>query len=176
MECVSANVDQLVGDQASFTVSATYLGNDWAPYMTWLSDIDGELGYGQTITRKLSPGKHTISAYYDSDAMPTRMYQDKLELIVREHFCVDEKASVATHGDAWTTTRFVNTNKNKVFIYWNNYETAERYSFGSLESGESVEVYGYPGNQWVVADQYNNCAMTHTSQSTDSNILISFDE
>lgn len=172
--CVSASVENVEGQDVTFQGSGYSTANfsDFSNQLRWKSDVDGTIGHGREFTANLSKGRHTITAEYSA---LHAYYYDKVSVVVRDKFCADEVASESDTTSSWTATRFINTNDKKVHIYWKDY-SGNRHLYSVLNSDESVSLTGYPGNRWVIADEFKNCAMMHVSDYQDSTVLISFDE
>ena len=126
---------------------------DFSDKLSWSSNKDGYLGNGESITVALSSGYHVITASW---GYPGANYSGEKNVFVREKFCSTESASVALTHDVYYTTHFKNQESAVAKIYWLSY-TNERVLYATLMPGETVDVNGYPGNQWLITDTYDQC-------------------
>jgi len=170
--CIAINVIEQDQNNINLNVSAVRLGSDISSYFTWHSDIDGALGYGESITANLSEGEHTITAVAEIPHM--RPYFDKLNITIaqKDNNCAEESASIAETYDEYYALNFVNTAAEPANVYWLKYEDAERVLYGTLAQNESISLTGYPGNKWVVTDQNNACRSVYSSGYADETIYL----
>lgn len=127
---------------------------DSSEYLAWYSSIDGKLGMGRDVYAILSPGMHTITAFY---SYPGGSYSDEKTLRVRKKFCENETLSLAYTTNVWYTSTFENRTDEHSRLYWIDYTTHARWPYGVMEPGKRLSVNGYPGNRWVVTDANDNC-------------------
>jgi len=170
--CIAINVIEQDHNNINLKVSAVRLGDDISNYFTWHSDLDGALGYGETITAELSEGDHTITAVAQIPHM--RPYFDKLHITIaqEENNCAEESASIAETYAEYYALNFINTSAEPVSVYWLKYEDAERVLYGTLAKDESISLTGYPGNKWLVTDENNTCQSIHYSGYVNEAIYL----
>jgi len=144
---------------------------DFSNRLHWYSDIDGFLGTGSEITAVLSMGRHQIRATW---GYPGASWQDTKSVFVREKFCATEQASLAYTTDEYYSINFVNKEDVPLKIYWLTY-AGERMHFATLLPGESLNQNGYPGNQWLATDQYDQCINVVSTGYYDAGWDIQFE-
>ena len=126
---------------------------DFSEKLQWYSDVDGYLGKGSEITAVLSMGRHQIRAAW---GYPGASWQGTKSIFVREKFCDTEQASLAYTTDEYYSIDFVNKDNVPLKVYWLTY-SGERMHYATLLPEQSLKQNGYPGNQWLVTDQYDQC-------------------
>ncbi len=171
--CVDIKIKEMHGTQITLEANVATIGSDFSDDMQWHSNIDGALGYGKSITANLTPGKHNITAGFGWPHSP--YYMDKTSIVVREKRCINESPSTALTTEVWYGIRFTNQEERDIKVYWSRYTSADRLLYSTLSQGQSVTLNGYPGNKWVITDEYDNCISSHESTFEDQTVNVEFD-
>ena len=171
--CIDLQVEEMDGTNITMEVSVAAVDGDISDEITWHSDVDGSLGYGQSITERLSTGRHNITAGFSWPH--SRHFSDKKSIYVREKNCGNENPSVALTTDNWYGARFTNKESREIKIFWSRYTTGERVLYSSLSQDQSVTLNGYPGNKWIVTDEFENCISVYETTFQDQSVEVFFE-
>ncbi|TQV87192.1 hypothetical protein [Aliikangiella coralliicola] len=126
---------------------------DFSHRLNWYSNENGYLGTGKSITVDLDLGAHQISAAW---GYPGASYKASKNIFVREKYCAYEQASLAETIDEVYSIDFHNKESVPAKVFWLTY-SGERMHYATLQPGERLKQNGYPGNQWLVTDNHEQC-------------------